>query len=197
MRHLRRTFATHTRRLEDVHNPNSKLPRVASTTFWSSLAPKPFRRPTNAAEAAERAQARAERPSFWASPYSTFAFLGLLVGSNAIQIIGLRNDIANFNRKTDAKITALREVIQKLRSGQDVDVKGFLSTDDTAAEVEWDQFVRDLEKMPDRKRDEKRSSEEGTDGGRLGRETADRKRNEKMSEPGRPDNDQPKPKFLM
>ncbi|KAH9826792.1 Family of unknown function (DUF5321) [Teratosphaeria destructans] len=147
----------------------SHVPRIAQPSLWQTLIPKPFRPPTNPVEAAERAKRRAERKAsrrnFWASPYTPFLFLALLVGSNAIQIIAERREQLNFSRKTEGKIALLKEVIGKVRRGENVDVKGLLGTGDAKAEAEWEEVVRELEETDllweRRKREEsKRKKEE-------------------------------------
>lgn len=62
----------------------------------------------------------------------------MLIGSNAIQMITLRNQTTNFNRNTDAKISLLKEVIGRVQRGEDVDVEGLLGTGDKAKESEWE-----------------------------------------------------------
>lgn len=51
----------------------------------------------------------------------------------------------NYNRKTDAKLELLREVVQRVKDGEDVDVKKMLGTGDAQAEKEWEEVMRDLE----------------------------------------------------
>ena len=62
----------------------------------------------------------------------------MLIGSNAIQMISLRNDFANFSRKADAKIGLLKEVLDRIQSGEDVDVRDLLGTGDPEQEQEWE-----------------------------------------------------------
>lgn len=63
----------------------------------------------------------------------------MLIGSNAIQIVALRNDFTRFSRKADAKIALLREVIERIQKGEDVDVEGLLGTGDQEQEKEWEE----------------------------------------------------------
>ncbi|KAI4132149.1 MAG: hypothetical protein LQ347_002692 [Umbilicaria vellea] len=69
----------------------------------------------------------------------------MLIGSNAIQMITLRNQTTNFNRNTDAKISLLKEVIGRVQRGEDVDVEGLLGTGDKAKESEWEDVIREIE----------------------------------------------------
>ncbi|SMR50590.1 unnamed protein product [Zymoseptoria tritici ST99CH_1A5] len=122
----------------------SRLPRVANPSFWSSLIPRPFRRPVTEAEVIERALKR----SAGAEERRTgikFLVLGILVGSNAINLISIKRDMLNFTRQTDAKLELLREVVQKVKNGEDVDVKQALGTGDPEHEKEWEQVMKELE----------------------------------------------------
>lgn len=66
----------------------------------------------------------------------------LLVGSNAINTLILRRDIADFTRKADAKIALLREVLEKVQKGEAVDVEGILGTGREESEKEWEEGRR-------------------------------------------------------
>ena len=66
----------------------------------------------------------------------------LLIGSNAIQMIALRNDCMTFSRRAEAKIGLLREVIERVQKGEDVDVAGLLGTGDERQEKEWEEGER-------------------------------------------------------
>ena len=63
----------------------------------------------------------------------------LLIGSNAMQLLALRNDFTTHSRRVDAKIGLLKEVIERVQKGEDVDVKGLLGTGDPEKEKEWEQ----------------------------------------------------------
>ena len=65
----------------------------------------------------------------------------LLIGSNAIQMIALRNDFASFNRKADAKIGLLKDVLERVQKGEDVDVEGLLGTGNEEKEKEWEEGI--------------------------------------------------------
>lgn len=53
-------------------------------------------------------------------------------------MIALKNDYAAYTRSTDAKIELLREVIEKVKRGEKVDVEKLLGTGDAAKEREWE-----------------------------------------------------------
>ncbi|KAL8695000.1 MAG: hypothetical protein Q9218_000472 [Villophora microphyllina] len=69
----------------------------------------------------------------------------LLVGSNAMQMLALRNEFMAFSRRADAKIGLLKDVIERVQRGEDVDVKGLLGTGDPEKEKEWEEVIRELE----------------------------------------------------
>ncbi|KAK4547212.1 hypothetical protein LTR36_001434 [Oleoguttula mirabilis] len=140
---VRRQFATsRSLRMEEIRN-ESRLPRIANPSLWSSLVPR-FLRRRSPEEVAERAAVKATGPKQW-NPYTSFIILAVLVGSNAINIIALRNEMLNFSRKTDAKLELLREVVQRVKNGEDVDVKRLLGTGDQQSEQEWEEVMKELE----------------------------------------------------
>jgi hypothetical protein len=57
----------------------------------------------------------------------------------AIQMIALRNEFAAFSRRADAKIGLLKEVIERIQNGEDVDVEGLLGAGDVEREKEWEE----------------------------------------------------------
>ncbi|KAL9044692.1 MAG: hypothetical protein Q9214_002186 [Letrouitia sp. 1 TL-2023] len=62
-------------------------------------------------------------------------------------MVGLRNDYIAFSRKTDAKIALLREVIEKIRRGEEVDVKGLLGTGNKEKEQDWENALKEIEEQ--------------------------------------------------
>ena len=73
------------------------------------------------------------------NPYTFFIIMFLLIGSNAINLIALRNDFASFSRKADANIALLKEAIERVKAGEDVDVEKLLGTGDAKREQEWEE----------------------------------------------------------
>ena len=61
----------------------------------------------------------------------------MLIGSQSINMIALKNDYTIFSRKADAKIALLQEVIEKIQKGEEVDVEKALGTGDEVQEQEW------------------------------------------------------------
>lgn len=64
----------------------------------------------------------------------------------SIQMIALRNEFATFIRRADAKIDLLREVIEKVQNGEDVDVEGLLGAGNIEKEQEWEEVLKEIEK---------------------------------------------------
>jgi len=64
----------------------------------------------------------------------------------AIQMISLRKDFATFMRQSGVRIELLREVVEKLQRGEEVDVEKALGTGDAKRELEWEQVLREIER---------------------------------------------------
>ena len=61
----------------------------------------------------------------------------MLIGSQSINLILLKNEWQVFSRQADAKIARLKDVIERVQRGEDVDVEKELGTGDEVAEREW------------------------------------------------------------
>jgi hypothetical protein len=105
---------------------------IAQTSFWTSLIPKPLRKSSRAASK------KKSKSKEW-NPATFYICIFLLIGSMAIQMIALRNEFAAFSRRADAKIGLLKEIIERIQKGDDVDVEGLLGTGDSAREKEWEE----------------------------------------------------------
>jgi hypothetical protein len=75
-----------------------------------------------------------------------FLFLGIVVGSNAIHIITLKREMLVFSRQTDARLALLREVIGRVKSGEEFDVRKALGTGEPDSEKQWEEVIRELER---------------------------------------------------
>lgn len=73
------------------------------------------------------------------NPASFYIIIFILIGSQAIRMIALKNEYAAYTRSTDAKIRLLREVIERVNNGEKVDVEKLLGTGDEAKEREWEE----------------------------------------------------------
>ena len=107
------------------------FPRVAQPSVWHSIIPRSFRRSDS-----PLAAAKPQRTKEW-NPATFFICIFLLIGSNGIQMLTLKNEYTSFNRKADAKIKLLKEVLDKLKRGEEVDVEKVLGTGDEEQEQEW------------------------------------------------------------
>ena len=114
----------------------SHLPRIAQPSLWHSIIPKFLRNRDKSQLPAEKKQP---------NPASYFIWIYLLIGSQAIRIIGVQNEYNTFMRKAELKIAKLREVIQKLQKGEPVDVEKELGTGDEVQELEWEEALREIE----------------------------------------------------
>ncbi|KAF3004128.1 hypothetical protein E8E13_004702 [Curvularia kusanoi] len=114
------------------HTRFISTPTILRPSFWASMVPKPLR---------ERASAPRSRE--W-NPATPYIILSLLVGSQAIQILWLKQERAHSLRKAEAKIGLLKEVIERVQSGEDVDVEKVLGTGDEASEREWAEVLREI-----------------------------------------------------
>ena len=57
----------------------------------------------------------------------------------SINTIAVKNEHATFMRQSDVRIGLLREVVEKLQRGEEVDVEQALGTGDPAREKEWEE----------------------------------------------------------
>jgi hypothetical protein len=57
----------------------------------------------------------------------------------SIQMIALKNTHEAFERRSNAKIGLLREIIERIQKGEEVDVEGLLGTGDAKREKEWEE----------------------------------------------------------
>ncbi|TVY17120.1 hypothetical protein LARI1_G004906 [Lachnellula arida] len=114
-------------------------PGVTDGSFWRSLIPKPLRggSPTSAIK-------KKVRSKEW-NPATFFIIIFLFIGSMSIQMITLRNESATFTRRADAKIGLLKEIIERIKNGEDVNVEGLLGTGNPQREKEWEEVLQEIE----------------------------------------------------
>jgi hypothetical protein len=112
------------------------LPKLAQSSVWQSIIPKSLR-------LREKSQLPAEKKP--PNPASYFIWISLFIGSQAIRIFGVQNEYNTFMRKAELKIAKLREVIEKLHKGEEVDVEKVLGTGDETQELEWEEALREIE----------------------------------------------------
>lgn len=108
----------------------------------------------------------------------------------------------NFSRKTDAKLSLLREVVQRVKNGETVDVKGLLGTGNPKDEAEWEEVMRELEET-DMVAEGKRKREEKRQENARAREEAELEKKKRwiekkgVSEDGGEKKGDGRPKFMM
>ncbi|KAF1934314.1 uncharacterized protein M421DRAFT_118172 [Didymella exigua CBS 183.55] len=107
-------------------------PTILRPSFWAAMIPRPLK---------ERSSAPRARES---NPATPFIVLALLVGSQAIQMLWLKQERAHALRKAEAKIGLLREVIERVQNGENVDVEKLLGTGDESQEREWHEVLREV-----------------------------------------------------
>ncbi|PTU17804.1 hypothetical protein P175DRAFT_0526334 [Aspergillus ochraceoroseus IBT 24754] len=134
-------FFSTTTTTSNKSNPRRALPKLAQTSLWASILPK-FLRTRNPAPPKNTTTS----PSKEWNPASFYIIIFILIGSQAIRMIALKNEYAAYTRSTDAKIRLLREVIEKVRAGEKVDVEKLLGTGEEAKEREWDEVLREIER---------------------------------------------------
>ncbi|KAK4138260.1 hypothetical protein BT67DRAFT_430917 [Trichocladium antarcticum] len=111
------------------------LSSVTEPSFWKDLVPRPLRSrlSRDGTGAAKKPKVKTE----W-NPATFFIFIFLLIGSMSIQMITLRKDFTAFMRQADVRVGLLREVVEKLQRGEEVDVEQVLGTGDPEKELEWE-----------------------------------------------------------
>ncbi|KAL4883012.1 hypothetical protein BJY04DRAFT_216730 [Aspergillus karnatakaensis] len=122
------------------------LPKIASPSFWSSMMPKFLRSRFSRSPSSSSPSSHATKPKSteW-NPASFYIVIFILIGSQAIRMIALKNEYTAYTRSTEAKIRLLREVIEKVKSGEDVDVEKLLGKGDEGVEREWEEVLREIE----------------------------------------------------
>ncbi|KAK4038460.1 hypothetical protein C8A01DRAFT_17447 [Parachaetomium inaequale] len=126
---------------------------VSDTSFWKSLVPKPLR-----SRSRTGLKNKPKVHKGW-NPATFFIFIFLLIGSMSIQMIALRKDFATFMRQSDVRIGLLREVVEKLQRGEEVDVEKALGTGDAEKELEWAKVLREIEREEPAKSQRKKQPE--------------------------------------
>ncbi|PSR75366.1 hypothetical protein BD289DRAFT_345179, partial [Coniella lustricola] len=127
----------------------STVPRIAEVSFWKSLVPKFMRRDTTSSQNSQLSKASKTKQSWFAkewNPATFFVIIFLLIGSMSIQMISLRKNFDAFTRRSDVRIGLLREVVERLQNGQEVDVEKVLGSGDPEKEAAWQEVLDEIEK---------------------------------------------------
>lgn len=115
----------------------STVPRIAEASFWKSLVPKPLRR-ENRPVREPTAPAQPWRSKQW-NPATFFIIIFLLIGSMSIQMISLRKNFDAHTRRSEVRIDLLREVVERIQNGEEVDVETVLGSGDPEKEAVWEE----------------------------------------------------------
>ncbi|PLB46006.1 hypothetical protein P170DRAFT_258182 [Aspergillus steynii IBT 23096] len=122
-----------------LYSTSRAMPRLAQRSVWTSLIPRFLRE-----RSTKDPKSDSPKSKEW-NPASFYIIIFILIGSQAIRMIALKNDYKAYTRTTDAKILLLREVIERVKSGEEVDVEKLLGTGDASKEREWDEVLREIE----------------------------------------------------
>lgn len=112
------------------------LPTILQPSFWKGLVPSFLRR--------RDPDAPVGKKKGW-NPATFYIWMFLLIGSQAIQLLGLKGAYAKFSQETDAKLELLRDVVRRIQNGEKVDVERVLGTGDEKKEREWEDVMKELE----------------------------------------------------
>ena len=121
----------------------SSLPSITQSSFWKSLIPKPFRRRPE--PEVDWGVPKKPKSKEW-NPATFYIVIFLFIGSMSIQMIALRRDFDTFMRKSEVHIGLLREVVEKLQRGEEVDVEKALGTGNAQKESGWEEVLKEIER---------------------------------------------------
>ncbi|PTB41437.1 hypothetical protein M441DRAFT_138842 [Trichoderma asperellum CBS 433.97] len=93
------------------------------------------------------------------NPATYFIVMFLFIGSMSIQMIALRNQTDRYMRQSSLRIAQLREVVQRIQNGEDVDVEKILGTGDPQKETEWEEVLQAIERDEASRNPEKQPSQ--------------------------------------
>lgn len=128
---------------------------IVEGSFWRSLVPKPMRK-------ANRNKLKAKAKKEW-NPATYFIVMFLFIGSMSIQMIALRNQTERYMRQSALRIAQLREVVQRIQNGEDVDVEKLLGTGDAQKETEWEEVLQAIERDEASRSPEKQPKQKQTE----------------------------------
>ncbi|KAI1490040.1 hypothetical protein F5X96DRAFT_574616 [Biscogniauxia mediterranea] len=112
---------------------------VFAISFWKGLIPKPFRSQPGSLP-------RKRKWSKEWNPATFYIFIFMFIGSMSINLIKLKTEFATFARRAEVRIDVLREVVEKLQDGEDVDVEKVLGTRDPEREKAWEEIIKEIER---------------------------------------------------
>lgn len=114
---------------------SDSMPKIAQSSVWTAMIPNFILNRITGRRGSKKDTSKSKE---W-NPASFYIIIFILIGSQAIRMLALRNDYTAYTRSTDAKIQLLREVIERVQRGEKVDVEKLLGTGDAAKEREWEE----------------------------------------------------------
>ena len=120
-----------------ISSDSRTLPKIARPSIWQSIIPRALR--NGFEEASEPRKKRA------ANPATYFIWIYLLIGSQAMRILQVQSDFNVYMRRADIKIGKLREVVDALQRGEEINVEKALGTGDEVQEREWELALKEIE----------------------------------------------------
>jgi hypothetical protein len=150
--HLPSPSPTHLRiRHQHTATADSRLPRVLQPSIWDSIIPRSLRNRSKPSTPAEK------KPP---NPATYFIWIYILIGSQAIRILGTKNEHRNYVSAAKNRIARLREVIERLHRGEEVDVEKELGSGVQSEEEEWERALREIVEEDRRWGERKKEDEE-------------------------------------
>ncbi|KAI5926375.1 hypothetical protein F4810DRAFT_532694 [Camillea tinctor] len=125
--------------MQTVQYSSSTQSSIFSVSFWKSLVPKPLRRRPGSVLGKKTGPKKR-------NPATFYFFMFMFIGSMSIQMIGLKTEFATFMRRANVRIDTLREVVEKLQDGDEVDVEKVLGTRDPEREKAWEEVIKEIER---------------------------------------------------
>ncbi|KAG0639227.1 hypothetical protein HOY80DRAFT_886680 [Tuber brumale] len=112
------------------------LPRILDPAVWFPFYKTETRK--------GKAGLKEGKPKIY-NPAIFFVIMAMLIGSQAIQMIRIRQNHEDYMWRADTKIAVLREVIERLEKGEDVDVEKVLGVGNEKEEKSWEDVLKQLE----------------------------------------------------
>jgi hypothetical protein len=142
------------------------LPRILQPSLWRTITPKSLRHPnTPLTEPDSHTSLR----SLLRNPAVHITMLAILCGSQAIHVLTLKTSTTDAETALKRKVTLLNDVIERIKSGEAVDVRKELGQGDEVAEREWkevldglgdaENWLKESKKAPSRRKEQKKAVE--------------------------------------
>jgi len=70
----------------------------------------------------------------------------MIFGSQAIHLLHIKQSYSEYLVWSKSKIGVLKDIIERIQNGDEVDLKKELGTGDQKSEASWDELVREIER---------------------------------------------------